>query len=67
MAVLSCDRDEPDCSDYTLNEGSCWITVGRFSVYIRQAAEGVFVDIFPRGQEAEPPIADTCAYFSEAG
>jgi hypothetical protein len=55
-------------TDYELNEDfkSCWITVNNISVYVCKTDEGVVVDLFPRGREAEESIAGTWATFAEA-
>lgn len=51
-------------NDYALNPGeqSVWITVDRFSVYIRRTAGGnVDVDICPPGDEFEDAPMDAYA------
>jgi hypothetical protein len=53
--------------DYLLEEGSCWITVGNLSVYVKKDDEGVSVDIYPLRDENSDLIAGTYALFSEAG
>jgi len=61
-------KDEgQDGSDYTLNENerSVWISVDRFSVYIKREDDGVVVDIFPKGDEGGEPIASTWAHASD--
>lgn len=65
IPVLSADYDEPDCCDYTLNQGSCWVTVDDLSIYILRTDLGVCVDVCPRGQEADETIAALCAPFPE--
>lgn len=45
---------------------SCWITVKNLSVYLKRTDEGVVVDIFVLGYEAEDPLASTYAFFNEA-
>lgn len=55
-------------SDYHLlpqTGSSCWITVGNASVYVKQEAEGVVVDIFPLNGQANESIASTYALFSD--
>ena len=60
-------QDAPGENDYTLKAGetSCWITVDDLSVYVVRTDEGVVVDIFPRWEEAEDPIASTWALNDE--
>ena len=55
-------------TDYVLSEEhtSCWITVGNISVYVRRCDEGVSVDLFPLGVEADNSLAGTSATFAEA-
>jgi hypothetical protein len=57
-----------DCTDYTLKEGhgSCWVTVGNISVYIRRNDEGVSVDLYPRGDEDSESLSGCWATFAEA-
>lgn len=52
-------------SDYVLESDSCWITVGKLSVYIKKTDDGVVVDIYPRGAEDCEAIASTYAFESE--
>lgn len=40
-------------NEYTLLEPSCWITVGKISVFIRQDESGVHVRLYPLYQEME--------------
>lgn len=54
-------------ADYTLTEGSAWLTVKQFSIRILSADEGVIVDIYKLGEEMMPPIASTYAFDHEAG
>jgi hypothetical protein len=69
--VLSPDHDGADeiCVDYTLDPDaiSCWITVDNISVYIVRTDEGVVVDLFPKGGEADECIASTYAFRAEGG
>lgn len=55
-------------NDYTLAdcEVSCWITVDNISVYVMRTDEGVAVDLFPVGLEADGAITSTYAYYDEA-
>lgn len=39
--------------DYTLAGSSCWLTVGDFSVWIRNHGDGVSVEIYGEGKEME--------------
>jgi hypothetical protein len=52
-------------NEYVLKDDSCWITVHNLSIYIRPTDEGVAVDIFPLGKEAEESVAGTWALYSE--
>jgi hypothetical protein len=45
---------------------SVWITVDKFSVYVRRTDEGVVVDIYPLDRENEEAIAGTYAFTEEA-
>ena len=48
------------------NYHSCWITVKNLSIYLNETDEGVIVDIYPLGHEADEPITSTYAFFNEA-
>lgn len=54
-------------SDYILSSdaASVWITVGNLSVYVVRTDEGVSVDIYPEGQEADDALAGTWALYAE--
>lgn len=56
-------------TDYILNPRtaqSVWITVGNASVYVRQTDEGVVVDLYGLGQEANTEsVGSTYAHFAE--
>lgn len=52
--------------DYILHEGSCWIQVGNLSVYVKEEAEGVAVDIYPLNDENSDSLAATYAFFADA-
>lgn len=60
MALI---KDNTDANDYTLTkeDRSCWVTVDNLSVYIVRTCGGVAVDIFPKGHEADVPVAGTWA------
>lgn len=50
--ILLVDHPEDEeCSDFTLMGGSCWITVGAFSVYVIDDGDGVRVEIMTKGRE----------------
>jgi hypothetical protein len=55
-------------SDYKLKDDAigCWITVKGMSVHIRKTDEGVVVDIYKLGAEADDSLATTYALDSEA-
>lgn len=56
-------------SDYLLKHDAdnVWITVNNISVYVRRTDEGVVVDLYPLHNEAaDPALASTYAFFSEA-
>jgi hypothetical protein len=59
---------EDNETDYTLSHEypSCWITVDNLSVYILRTDEGVSVDIFPVGCEADESLAGCWALNQEA-
>lgn len=60
---------QEDHSDYELQDGerSVWVTVDNISVYIIRTDEGVVVDLYPRGREADDPtLGSTWALFAEA-
>jgi hypothetical protein len=64
--VLSLDT--PEGSDYTLHPDaqSCWVTVDNVAVYIKRTDEGVVVDLYPNGYEAQiDSIAGTYVFFQE--
>lgn len=62
---------EDEQTDYTLRESatSCWITVGKISVYIRRdqrdLREGVIVELHERGNEAVDPLSWVATYISD--
>ena len=62
---------EDEQTDYTLRESatSCWITVGKISVYIRRdqknLREGVIVELHEQGNEAVDPLDRVAAYISD--
>lgn len=67
---MSFTRDiDGDGTDYTLHDGSVWITVEdggeALSVNVVKQDEGVSVYIYPRHHEDEDCIAETWATFSE--
>ena len=53
--------------DYVLppERPSVWITVDRFSVYVRRTDEGVVVDIYQKDREMEDAVAGTYAFTHE--
>jgi hypothetical protein len=55
-------------AEYTLRPDvdSVWITVDKFSVYVRRTDEGVVVDIFALDHENEEALASTYAFTQEA-
>ena len=52
--------------DPVLEEGSCWITVGNISVYIKKGDDGVSVDLYPLGDEMASSLASTWLTYAEA-
>lgn len=53
--------------DVTLNKGeSCWVTVGNISVYLSSGDDGVSVDFYPLGKEADQSIGGTWITYGEA-
>jgi hypothetical protein len=52
--------------DYTLENGSCWITVGNISVFIVKDNDGVSVRLYPLGSELNDPMSEARATYSEA-
>jgi len=52
--------------DPELKEGSCWITVGNISVYIKKGDDGVSVDLYPLGDEMASSLASTWLTYAEA-
>jgi hypothetical protein len=55
-------------NDYVLDEGarSVWITVDDISVYIHRTDEGVVVDLYALGVEADDCLGSTYAFNDEA-
>ena len=56
-------------SDFVMKDShsSCWVTVNNISVYIQQTDEGVAVDLWPHGLEADDlSISGTWLTYSEA-
>ena len=58
--------DSQGGSDYTLREGALnvWVTVGALSVYIMRTDEGVAIDVYPKGREAEDDALASCYAFN---
>ncbi len=53
---------DPNCSDFTLKDNSCWITVGNRSVYIVKLPAGLRVAIYKKGKEMETELDSAFAY-----
>ena len=51
---------------YVLEEGSCWITVGNLSVFLKREEEGVKIDVYPLNDEMSKAIASSFAFFEDA-
>lgn len=51
---------------YALEEGSCWITVGNLSVYVKREEEGIKIDVYPLNDEMGSAISSTSAFFEDA-
>lgn len=60
QGVLTLEKN--GVSDYVLDadERSCWITVGNVSVYIHRELNGVYIDLYTVGKEAEDPPISSC-------
>jgi len=56
-AALRPDREEYQCTDYTLQGDRCWITVVRLSICIVRSSEGVVIDVYPLDHENGAAIA----------
>lgn len=52
--------------EFVLRGDYMWVTVGDLSVYIINTDEGVAVDIYATGYEAEQPITSTYAFDTDA-
>lgn len=65
VPCLTKDDSSDSESDYTLNWGSCWITVENASIYIIKTETGVIVDIYARGNEADSAIGSTMVSFAD--
>ena len=68
QAVLKADNPAPDCDEFTLRGGSCWITVENLSVWIRRmdGNEGLVIEVYPLRREAEAgPITGVGVRFEE--
>lgn len=60
--ILLVDHPEDEeCTDFTLFGGSCWITVGSFSVRVWDTGEGVSVEVTPKGKEDGDILAELYA------
>jgi hypothetical protein len=55
-------RTELPEGDYTLTGGSAWITVGKFSVWLRKTDDGVLVEIYEAGAECDDAFAEASAF-----
>lgn len=51
--------------DYILSEGAAWLEVKNFAIRVRATDEGVSVDIYRNGDEANEALASTYAFDSE--
>lgn len=51
---------------YVLEEESCWITVGKLSVFLKREKEGVLIDVYPLNDEMGKAIASAYAFFEDA-
>jgi len=56
----------PDNYKLKSDVDSVWITVDKFSVYVRRTDEGIAVDIFALCHENEEALASTYAFTEEA-
>ena len=45
---------------------SCWITVKNLSVYLVETDEGLVLEVYALGCEAEDPLISTYVFFNEA-
>ena len=63
MAALVPDKNNQPETDYILKDEMCWITVGPFSVHVRDLGDAVSVDIFPRGEENDDPVSSSYVGF----
>ncbi len=61
MVLTADDKDNEECSDYTLNQNSCWISVGDVSIYIYKTPTGVVVEAYSKDNDSlgriEAPLA----------
>lgn len=66
MAIEPADPTDLDCTDFVaVLEPAVWITVDRFSVYLKRTDDGVLVDIYPLDDETSQPVASTYALDSD--
>jgi hypothetical protein len=63
--ALICTNLDDQAKDYELVGNSCWITVGRFSVYIRKLDEGVSAEIYPLNDEMSDSLAECWAHIND--
>jgi len=59
------ESQDPQGSDYVLDEGSCWVRVKNLAVYIVKGDEGVSVSIYPNTDPAGESITETWAEYGE--
>ena len=67
------DSDDPDCTEFVLEQRSVWIRVDdptgkgeSIAVYVCRTDEGVTVDLYPEGREMDAHLGGTWATFAEA-
>lgn len=56
--------DELPRRDYTMVEGTLWLTLKGFSIWVRHTPLGVAVDVYPVGKEGQDPLA-TCTVYDK--
>lgn len=45
-----------DGTDYVMDGEACWITMGKFSLYLKKRAQGIEVECFSVGCEMDKPL-----------
>ncbi|MGE8141752.1 hypothetical protein ACQKOE_07240 [Novosphingobium sp. NPDC080210] len=57
MALITQEGDTDFIAHLVPDEPGVWLTVGKWSLYIKRTADGVIVDGYPLGQETSEAVS----------